>query len=173
MTLEAKRARTKLRASSWRWRGFAGELHEGGFGALGDELDGVDEVFSASVQLGDSLLGREVFDLDVVRGGLALGFEGFELALSGLEGQKGSSFLFFVAGGGFGFVFLRAEGVGAEGGAGSSEFCGGAADMAIEGRQAGLMRPVVSGMGQIPFKSKRAGSRFFPLGQKYQFIPYE
>ncbi len=66
--------------------GFAGELHEGGFGAVGYELDGVDEVFSASTQLGDLLLGREVFDLDVFRGGFALGFEGFELRLFDLEG---------------------------------------------------------------------------------------
>ena len=63
--------------------GFAGELHEGGFGAVGDELDGVDEVFSASAQLGDSLLGREVFDLDVFRGGFALDFERFELEFEG------------------------------------------------------------------------------------------
>ena len=60
---------------------FGGELHESGFGAVGNELDGVDEVFSSSAQLGESLLGRKVFDLDVFRGGFALSFEGFELGL--------------------------------------------------------------------------------------------
>ncbi|MFM8829791.1 MAG: hypothetical protein ACKOHM_02090 [Spartobacteria bacterium] len=39
---------------------FAGELDEGGFGAVGDELDCVDEVFSASAQLGDSLSAEKV-----------------------------------------------------------------------------------------------------------------
>ena len=38
-------------------KAFAGELHESGFGAVGNELDGGDEVFSSSAQLGDSLLG--------------------------------------------------------------------------------------------------------------------
>ena len=118
--------------------GFAGELHEGGFGAVGDELDGVDEVLSASTQLGDLLLGWEVFDLDVFRGGFALGFEGFELGLFGLEGQESGSFFFFVAGCGFGFVFLRAEGVGAKGGAGSTELGGGAAGLAVEGAPGGI-----------------------------------
>ena len=48
--------------------GFAGELHEGCFGAVGDELDSVDEVLSASTQLVDSLLvNSEVLDLDVFR----------------------------------------------------------------------------------------------------------
>jgi hypothetical protein len=117
--------------------GFAGKLQEGSFGAVGDELDGVDEVFSASTQLGDLLLGREVFDLDVFRGGFALGFERFELRLFGLEGQKSGSFFFFVAGCGFGFVILRLEGVGAKGGAGSTELGGGAAELAVEGALAG------------------------------------
>jgi hypothetical protein len=43
-------------------------LHEGCFGAVGDELDSVDEVLSASTQLVDSLLvNSEVLDLDVFR----------------------------------------------------------------------------------------------------------
>lgn len=33
------------------FEGFAGELDEGGLGAVGDELDGVDEVFSAAAKL--------------------------------------------------------------------------------------------------------------------------
>jgi hypothetical protein len=70
---------------------FAGELDEGGFGAVGDELDCVDEVFSASAQTSDSLLGREVFDLDVFCGGFAPGFEGFELRLFALEGLEGGA----------------------------------------------------------------------------------
>jgi len=88
--------------------------------------------------LGDLLLGREVFDLDVFRGGFALGFEGFELRLFGLEGQECGSFFFFVAACGFGFVLLRAEGVGAKGGAGSTELGGGAADLAVEGAPGGI-----------------------------------
>jgi hypothetical protein len=33
------------------------ELDQRGFGAVGDELDGVDEVFSAAALMGDALLG--------------------------------------------------------------------------------------------------------------------
>jgi len=43
-----------------------------------------------------------------------------------------------VAGGGFGFVILRAEGVGAKGGVGSTELGGGAADLAVEGAPGGI-----------------------------------
>lgn len=77
---------------------FAGELDEGGFGAVGDELDCVDVVFSASAQTSYSLLGREVFDLDVFCSGFAPGFEGFESRLFALEGLEGGSF-FLLRGG--------------------------------------------------------------------------
>lgn len=43
-----------------------------------------------------------------------------------------------MAGSGFGFVFLRAEGVGAKGGVGSTELGGGAAGLAVEGAPGGI-----------------------------------
>jgi len=42
-------------------QGFPCKLDKSGFGAVGAELDDVDEVFSAGLQLGDTLLGWEVF----------------------------------------------------------------------------------------------------------------
>jgi hypothetical protein len=69
--------------------GFADELDKGGFGAVGDELDGVDEVLSAAAQLSDALLGREVFEFDVFLGGFAQGFEAIELGLLGLQSTQG------------------------------------------------------------------------------------
>ena len=50
-------------------QGFAGEMHEGGLAAVGDEFDGVDEVFAPGSQLVDALVGREVLELDVMGGG--------------------------------------------------------------------------------------------------------
>jgi hypothetical protein len=41
--------------------GLARDLHQGGLGAVGDELDGVDEVLPPAAQLRDALLGRQVF----------------------------------------------------------------------------------------------------------------
>ena len=71
---------------------FSGEMDEGGFGAVGDELDGVDEVLSAAAQLCDALFGWEVFDCDVFGVGFELDFEVIELALFGFTGAQGGSF---------------------------------------------------------------------------------
>ena len=59
------------------------------------------------------------------------------MRLFGLEGQECGSF-FFVAGCGFGFVFLRVEGMGAKDGVGSTKLGGGAADLAVEGAPGGI-----------------------------------
>ena len=40
--------------------GFAGEVDEGGFAAVGDEFDGVDEVFAPGAKLLDALVEREM-----------------------------------------------------------------------------------------------------------------
>jgi hypothetical protein len=69
--------------------GFTGKLDEGGLGPVGDELDGVDKVFSAATQLGDALLGWEVFEFDVFGGGFAPGFEVIEPGLPGLQVMEG------------------------------------------------------------------------------------
>ena len=86
-------------------QGFAGEVDEGGFAAVGDEFDGVDEVLAPGAELVDALVGREVFELYVVGGGFALGFEGFEGGLLLMELGEGFAFAGFVAGGGGGGVF--------------------------------------------------------------------
>ena len=65
------------------FEGFPGNLHEGGFGAVGDEFDGVNEVLSAAGKLGKTLLRRKVFELDVFGVVFAFGFEGVELAPGG------------------------------------------------------------------------------------------
>jgi len=44
-------------------------MHEGGLAAVGDEFDGVDEVFAPGSQLVDALVGREVLELEVMGGG--------------------------------------------------------------------------------------------------------
>ena len=87
--------------------GLVDEVDEGGLGAVGDEFEGVDEVFSAAAKLGDLLLGWEVFELDVFGGGFALVLVGLELGLGGAESGEGGSFLLFVAGGGGGVRAAR------------------------------------------------------------------
>jgi len=49
-----------------------------GFAVVGDGLDGVDEVFASGSQLVVALVGREVFEFNVMGSGCALGFEGVE-----------------------------------------------------------------------------------------------
>ena len=73
--------------------GFAGQMHHGRLGAVGDELDGVDEVLSAAAQLVDAPLGRKVFELDVFESVFALILEGGQQGLGGLQGDEGVAFL--------------------------------------------------------------------------------
>ena len=113
-------------------------MHESGFAAVGDELDGVDEVFAPGSQLLDALVGREVFELDVMGGGFALGFEGVEGGLLLLELGEFFAFARFVAGDGGGGVFDGPKDVGGEGGALAGEFAGGAAYLAVEGAPGGV-----------------------------------
>lgn len=65
----------------------ARQVDQGGLGAVAAEFDGVDKVFSAATKLRNALLGREVFEFDMLGGGLALVFEGLELVLGG--GERG------------------------------------------------------------------------------------
>ena len=44
-------------------------MDEGGLAAVGNEFDGVDEVFASGSQLVDALVGREVLELEVMGGG--------------------------------------------------------------------------------------------------------
>jgi len=93
-------------------QGFSGEVDERGFATVGDEFDGVDEVFASAAELADSFFGREVFDFDVMWGGFPLGFELFELGFLLTDGGKGFAFADFVAGGGGGGCFGRVRGYG-------------------------------------------------------------
>ena len=119
-------------------QGFSGEVNEGGFSAVGDEFDGVDEVFSSAAELSDTLLGGKVFEFDVFGSGFTLGFEFIELGLTGLQNTEGGSFSFFVTGGDLGFVFPGFEGVGTKEGVGAAELGGGAADLAVEDSSVGI-----------------------------------
>lgn len=84
------------------------------------------------------MVGREVFEFDVMGGGFALGFEGFELGGGGFQGGEGFAFFLFVAGGGGGGVFCGNEGVGGELGTLAGEQSGGAADLAVDGAPGGV-----------------------------------
>jgi hypothetical protein len=81
-------------------QGFAGELDQRGLAAVGNELDGVDEVFASAAQLADLLVGRKIFECDVVGGVFAAEFEFVEVGLLLLKGGECLAFQEFVAGGG-------------------------------------------------------------------------
>ena len=83
---------------------FAEVGDDGGFAAVGDEFDSVDEVFAPGSQLLDALVGWEVFEVDVMGGGFALGFKGVEGSLLLLESGEFFAFAGFVAGGGDGLM---------------------------------------------------------------------
>jgi hypothetical protein len=121
---------------------FDAQFPAGGLGAVGDELDGVDEALSAAAKLLDTLIGREVFELDVFEGAFALHLEGVELAGGDFRGAQRSAFLLFVAGGGGGAVCFGGEGVGGEVGALEGEFAGGSAGAACGEVEGGDLRNV-------------------------------
>ena len=137
-------------------QGFAGEVDQRGLAAVGDEFDGVDEVFASAAQLADALFGREVFDLDVMKGGFALGFEVVELGFLLADGGEGFAFLEFVAGGGGGGVLGGFEDAGGEVGALAGEFSVEAADLAVEGAPGGIDEPGGLGKGLVPCSTRRS-----------------
>ena len=125
--------------------GLAHALHQRALGAVGDEFDGVDEEFAPGAQLLYALLGRQVFEFDVLGVrfalGFALGFEGGEGLRALLEEGEQLAFALFVPGGFFGVVVLGAEAVLGEGGALAIEDGVLAAHLAFQPSPCGVDQP--------------------------------
>ena len=62
---------------------FAGDLSQCAFRAVGDQLDGVDEVLAFDLELAEAVLFGKVFDLEMFGVGFALSFELLE-AMAGV-----------------------------------------------------------------------------------------
>ena len=115
-----------------------GDLHQRGFGAVGDVGAGNFGAWSAAAELVNALPGGKVFEFDMFGGGFALSFEGDQFSFARFQRTEGEAFLFFVASCSGRVVFFWAQSVGGECRTLTSEQAVAAADLAVEGSPGGV-----------------------------------